>query len=233
MRTKGKRCRKKLAVTAVIAGAVAPSVLRWVRRTGAARRAVDMRVSVVVERPVAEVFEFCRDFENFPQITDLLLSVEDSQDGRSHWSVRSPTGQVISWDAVITKYVPNSVIAWESVPGSAVVASGLMRFAPLSASDTRIDVKVTYRPVRTDLFEAIHALVMPSVSERIRRELPEARQQLANKLIRENAVSQSESDRPFDVQRADAPPSPAAEPGERRSPAPREDETRAGPENAP
>jgi uncharacterized membrane protein len=233
MRTKGKRCRKKLAVTAVIAGAVAPSVLRWVRRTGAARRAVDMHVNVVVERPVAEVFEFCRDFENFPLITDLLLSVEDSQDGRSHWSVRSPAGQTISWDAVITKYVPNSVIAWESVPGSAVVASGLMRFGPLSPSETRIDVKATYRPVRTDLVEAIHALIMPSMAERVRKEIPQARQQLADKLARESATSPRESGRPFDVQRADAPPAPPPEGEARRSREPREDETRADPESAP
>ena len=234
MRTKGKRCRKKLAVTAVIAGAIAPSVLRWVRRTGAARRAADMRVSVVVERPVAEVFEFCRDFENFPQITDLLLSVEDSQDGRSHWSVRSDSGQVIGWDAVITKYVPNSVIAWESVPGSAVVASGLMRFSPLSPSESRVDVKVTYRPVRTDLVEALHALVMPSISNRLRREVPQARQQLADTLSREHVTTQLQPDRPFDVPRADAPPpAPPPGPGEHRSRESREDETRADPETSP
>src|SRR5687768_16845314 len=109
MRTRGKRWRR-LAATAVIAGVIDPTVMRWLRRTGAQRRAVDMRMTVVVERPITDVFEFCRDFQNFPQILDVLLSVEDTQDGRSHWSVRSPSGGTISWDAVVTKYVPNSVI---------------------------------------------------------------------------------------------------------------------------
>src|SRR5437868_780616 len=102
---------------AVLAGLV-PMGLQWLRRKGAARRVVDLRMTVVVERPIVDVFEFCRDFENFPELVDVLLSVEDSQDGRSHWAVRSPLGESIQWDAVVTKYVPNSVIAWQSVPGS-------------------------------------------------------------------------------------------------------------------
>jgi len=92
------------------------------RNAGAARRSVNIRTTIVVERPLKEVFEFCRDFENFPGIVDVLLSVEDTQDGRSHWAVRSPGGQALEWDATVTKYVPNTVIAWESVPGSVVEA---------------------------------------------------------------------------------------------------------------
>src|SRR5438105_4003308 len=112
MRTRGWKTLAAAAVAAM--GAVAaPFVLRWLKRLGAARRAIDMRMTVVVERSITDVFEFARDFENFPQITDSLLSVEDSQDGRSHWAVRSPTGHSVEWDATVTKYVPSSVIAWE------------------------------------------------------------------------------------------------------------------------
>src|SRR5205085_8147262 len=143
---RGKRW-KRLAAAAVIAGAILPTLLRWLRRTGTTRRAIDMRTTLVIERPIHEVFEFCRDFENFPKIVDVLLSVEDSQDGRSHWAVRSPLGEAIQWDAVVTKYVPRSVIAWQSVPGSEVEARGSMRFAPLSDSETRVDITLSYRPV--------------------------------------------------------------------------------------
>lgn len=165
----------------MIAGVTMPAVLRWLRRTGAARRAVDMRMTVIVERPIGEVFEFCRDFENFPHITDVLLRVEDSQDGRSHWAVRSPTGGAIEWDATVTKYVPNSVIAWESVPGSEVQASGLMRFAPLSRDETRVDIGLTYRPQQTDLAQAIRALTSPSNTRRLRSELAQGSQELARR----------------------------------------------------
>jgi uncharacterized membrane protein len=198
MRTRGKRWRR-LAATAVIAGVIAPTVMRWLRRTGAQRRAVDMRMTVVVERPITDVFEFCRDFQNFPQILDVLLSVEDTQDGRSHWSVRSPSGGTISWDAVVTKYVPNSVIAWESVPGSAVSASGMMRFAPISAQETRVDISLTYRPLQTGLVEAIRALVTPSNTARLRSELSQASHELGESLAAK-ATTPTPPDHPSDDQ---------------------------------
>ena len=157
-----------------------PAILQWLRRTGSARRSVDMRMTVVVERPVQEVFEFCRDFENFPTIVDVLLSVEDSQDGRSHWAVRSPRGEAIEWDAIVTKYVPNAVIAWESVPGSAVRAGGVMRFAPLSRNETRLDISLTYLPLRTNLNEALHALLSAPNTQRIRGEVVRAAREVSS-----------------------------------------------------
>jgi uncharacterized membrane protein len=180
MRTRGKRWRR-LAMAAVIAGAATPAVLRWVRRTGAARRAVDMRMTVVVERPVGEVFEFCRDFENFPEVINGFLSVTDHQDGRSHWKVRTPRGETIEWDALVTKYVPNSVIAWESKPESAVRASGLMRFAPLSAKETRVDVALTYLPGHTGLAEAFSALLKGDNTRRLRQDIANAPATIAAK----------------------------------------------------
>ena len=168
-----------IAAASVVAGAVTPAVLRWLRRTGSARRSVDMHMTVVVERPVSEVFEFCRDFENFPKIVDVLLSVEDSQDGRSHWAVRSPKGAAIEWDAVVTKYVPNAVIAWESVPGSVVHAGGTMRFSPLSAAETRLDITLTYQPLRTGLNEALHAMMTAPNARRIQGELLKAAREIS------------------------------------------------------
>jgi len=178
MRTRGKRW-KKLAATAIVAGVAAPTVLRWLRRTGAARRTVNLRTTLIIERPIHDVFEFCRDFENFPKIVDVLLSVEDSQDGRSHWAVRSPTGHAVEWDATVTKYVPNSVIAWESVAGSAVFASGLMRFSPLSPAETRVDLTLTYRPMHTQLADALRAMMTPTNTERLKSELTHAPQELS------------------------------------------------------
>jgi uncharacterized membrane protein len=179
MRTKGKRWHQVTAAAA-IAGAAAPAILRWVRRTGHRRRAVDLRMTVIVERPIADVFRFCRDFANFPQILDVLESVEDTEDGRSHWVVRAPGGERIEWDARVTKYVPNSVVGWESVPESPVRASGLMRFAPLDESNTRVDVTLSYRPLHTPLRDAVHALIAPANTPRIRESLAHASVQLGH-----------------------------------------------------
>lgn len=180
MRTRGKRWHQVTAAAA-IAGAVAPALLRWVRRTGHRRRTVDLRMTVVVERPIAEVFQFCRDFENFPKILAQLETVRDFEDGRSHWVVRAPNGERIEWDSVVTKYVPNSVIAWQSVEGSPVTASGLMRFAPLSESATRVDMTLTYRPERTALVDAVRAMAGPPNRSRLRQGLAQASVELGQR----------------------------------------------------
>lgn len=163
----------------MIAGAVSPALLRWIRRTGHRRRAVDLKMTVVVERPVGEVFQFCRDFENFPTILDVLDTVEDHQDGRSHWVVRAPDGARLEWDAVVTKYVPNSVIAWESTAGSPVRATGLMRFFPLGDAETRVDLVLTYRPGVTSTNGAARAMARRSNSELLRSSVARASRELS------------------------------------------------------
>src|SRR6185503_7040497 len=113
---------------ALVVGVLGPSMSNGVVRAGAERRRVRLRTSLVVPMPVREAFAFCRDFENFPRVVLALERVVDYQDGRSHWEVRSPRGELLAWNTVVTKYVPNVVIAWHSVPGSVVDCSGLIRF---------------------------------------------------------------------------------------------------------
>ena len=144
---------------------------RLVVRTGAARRAVHLHCTVVIDRPVHEVFEFCHDFENFPRIIGGLHSVVDYQDGRSHWTVMAPNGRAVEWDAVVTKYVPNSVIAWESVPPSPVKSTGLLRFSPEEEGGTRVDLTIEYEPGATTMDEAIHALLDVPIEKQLRADL--------------------------------------------------------------
>ena len=51
--------------------------------------------SIEIERPVADVFAFFKDFENFPRVIGVVRSVVDYQDGRSHWEVYTPSGGVV------------------------------------------------------------------------------------------------------------------------------------------
>ena len=177
MRNK-KRALRRLGATAVFVGTAA-NAIGMIRRWGARRRRVDLRMTVVIERPLPEVFEFCRDFENFPRVVQLPLEVQDSLDGRSHWRVPASVGAPTEWDASITKYVPNSVIAWESDAGSPVKASGTMRFSPLSASDTRVDVALKYVPLDTNLGQAIRAIVNGGNSKRVRGAVSAASRELS------------------------------------------------------
>jgi uncharacterized membrane protein len=121
---------------AAAAGLAMLGVAAWgplsglIRRAGTQRRSSRLRLSFVVDQPVERVFAFCRDFENYPRFVGALRSVQDHGDGRSKWCASTPTGDTLEWNAVTTKYVPNRVIAWETVGGSPVHASGLLRFMP-------------------------------------------------------------------------------------------------------
>ena len=149
----------RIAGFALIGIAARPLVTAAVTRAGARRRHIAFNASVEIERPVADVFAFFKDFENFPRVIGAVRSVVDYQDGRSHWEVYTPSGSVMSWDAVVTKYVPSSVIAWESVVRSLVESAGVARFTALSATRTRVDLSVKHQPLNTTLKDAVRALL--------------------------------------------------------------------------
>jgi uncharacterized membrane protein len=131
------------------------------RRAGGNRRSAHLRLSLVVARPVNDVFRFCSDFSNFPRFIGALRDVEDYGDGRSHWIAWTPTGRTISWDAITTKFVTNRVIAWRSTPESPVRTSGTLRFIPEPSGGTCLKVALDYSVVDSRMADAVAALAIP------------------------------------------------------------------------
>ena len=152
-----------------------PLVEASLRLAGDRKRRLDVRSSIEIARPVSDVFEFFKDFQNLPRVIGAVAAVYDSLDGRSHWVVRSNRRVAMEWDAVTTKYVPRSVIAFESVPGSPVDVSTTLRFIPLSPDRTRLDVDVVYRALHTELSDAVRALLSRRPARRMRINLEKTR----------------------------------------------------------
>lgn len=171
----------RVAGAALLAAAFAPALTRKVLRIGAARRRVHLRTSIDIDRAVHDVFEFCRDFENFPRVVQSLRQIVDYQDGRSHWTVISPSGECLEWDVQVTKYVPNVVIAWRAVPGSVVDLNGLIRFSPSARGGTRLQIAVDYDPCHTGLSDAIKALFDVPRTEQLEADLSRANFYIANR----------------------------------------------------
>ena len=101
-----------------------------------ARRAMDagegIRVvrTMTVEAPIARVYEFWSDFENFPRFMSHVREVKRTGPDRTHWVVAGPAGAPIEWDAVVAERVPNEAIGWRTVEGSLVEHRGTVRFRP-------------------------------------------------------------------------------------------------------
>ena len=124
-------------VPAAIAGLVgAGLLLRAITNTDAKRlvgvggesRGVDVHKTINIAAPLEEVWSFWSNYENFPLFMHNVRSVIDHGDGRSTWTVAGPAGVPVKWDAVITAWAPGELLAWKSVPGSAVASAGVVRF---------------------------------------------------------------------------------------------------------
>jgi uncharacterized membrane protein len=151
---------------ALIGAAARGPLADAVRRFGTRRRGTSVQLSFIVPRPVEQVFAFCRDFENFPRLIRTLRDVRDHGDGRSHWRASTPTGGTMEWDTVTTKYVPNSVIAWESVGHSPVRMRAILRFVPEGGA-TCLKVTAEYQVVEGSMRDALAALTTRSRRDKL------------------------------------------------------------------
>jgi uncharacterized membrane protein len=121
--------------------------LKRLTGVGAGRLAIELHKDITVRAPVEEVFAFWRAMENFPRFMSYVEEVRTGAEGRSHWKVKGPAGSHLTWDAVITRLVPNQVLAWKSVEGSQVGNAGIIHFEPADdGRATRLDIRLSYNP---------------------------------------------------------------------------------------
>jgi uncharacterized membrane protein len=109
------------------------------------RQGVNIQKAIEVNAPPETVFGLWSRFENFPKFMAHVRRVERS-DGQSHWVVGGPAELPIEFDAVVTRQIPNEVIAWKSVEGQPMRHAGIVRFEPRPEGRTRITVRMTYNP---------------------------------------------------------------------------------------
>src|SRR5207302_8285064 len=72
--------------------------------------------SIRVKAPTAQVYQFWRNFENFPRFMEHVEEVrcQSSDCRQSHWKLHGPMGQNVEYDADLTQDEPNRAIGWNS-----------------------------------------------------------------------------------------------------------------------
>jgi uncharacterized membrane protein len=88
-----------------------------------------------------------------------IEEVKDLGNGRSHWVAKGPAGAKVEWDAITTRQVPNDTIAWESVAGSQVKTSGMVRFQDMGNEQSRVTVHMNYTPPAGVVGHAVASLM--------------------------------------------------------------------------
>jgi uncharacterized membrane protein len=116
------------------------------RRALSGSGGIHVNEEVTIDRPVADVYAFWRNFENLPRVMRHLESVT-SEGRRSHWVAKAPAGLTVEWDADVIHEEQDRLIGWRSVDGSAVAAAGSVHFEPLPGGrGTRVWVRFQYDP---------------------------------------------------------------------------------------
>jgi len=127
------------------------------RLVGVRRPSMELQKCIEVAAPLEQVFEAFSQLEHFPEFMKHVRAVRVRGDGTSQWVVEGPAGGTISWDAVTTRLEPNRLIAWRTLPGSAVDHAGLLRFEPTDGG-TRVLVTMSYTPPAGALGHAVARL---------------------------------------------------------------------------
>lgn len=165
---------RTVAATAAVLGVAALDVVT-ARRLAAAspeHGIIEVTDSVTINRPIEEVYDYWRDFENLPRFMLHLEHVRATGEGRSHWKAKAPAGMSVEWDAVITEDRPNELIAWRSVDGSEVDNRGSVRFQRAPGDrGTEVIVELRYDPPGGKITAALAKLFREEPSQQIHDDL--------------------------------------------------------------
>ncbi len=100
---------------------------------------VDKKIEV--DLPVQTVYNQWTQFEDYPLFMEGVRLVQQTANERLHWSAEVG-GVAREWDALITRQVPDEIIAWESEDGAGV--DGTVAFHALARDRTEIELHMGY-----------------------------------------------------------------------------------------
>jgi len=134
---------------------------------------VNIRTSMIVNRPRQEVYQFWRRLENLPKFMKHLLTVKELDAKRSHWEAVIP-GNVgtLKWDAEIVKERDNELIGWQSTNNATIENAGKVEFRDIdNGQGTELDVVISYRPPAGDIGSGIAKLLNPVFEKLIKQDI--------------------------------------------------------------
>lgn len=133
---------------------------------------INLSHSIVIKRPREEIYAFWRHLPNLSRVMKHVERIDQHDERRSHWVIRTPRGQRVEWDAMIINEHPNEMIAWESLPGADVENAGSVRFEPEPhGQGTIVCVKLEYNPPGGLLGRLMAVIVGERASQEIKEDL--------------------------------------------------------------
>lgn len=133
---------------------------------------INIKQRLIVNKSREEVYQFWRRLENLPLFMRHIVSVEEQNAIHSVWKAKfSKNGPPISWKAEIVKEIPNQLIGWHSVIGSAIDHGGKVEFNDIVGGGTELQVVFSYQSPIGNLGTGIAKLFTPSLERIIREDI--------------------------------------------------------------
>ena len=143
----GARRRSPLGLVAGLRGAAA--ALRGPRAPALPRRVatdgVEQRRTVLIYQPRHELYRQLRHLEHLAKFLDHLTGARAAGSDTAELVATIGTA-TIEWKAQIVEDVPGETIAWESLPGSELIAGGTYTLTDGPRGGTVVDLEIWYRP---------------------------------------------------------------------------------------
>ncbi|KKJ95843.1 hypothetical protein LQ51_26280 [Micromonospora sp. HK10] len=98
---------------------------------------------MTIERRVADVYTFYRDFANMPRFLGDVMASEQIGPGTYRWAIRGPLGVRLHSTVRLVEERPNQLLRYETTAAPGMRTHWTVRFAP--GSD----------PARTDVYEVL------------------------------------------------------------------------------
>lgn len=109
-------------------------------------RQFELEKTIRINAPISDLFDFWANPENYPKAFSHVAGIERLGENLYRWTITGPAGVPIGWEGVITRIVPNTLVEWKSLPGSAIGNFGVVHFDPNYDASTRINIRMFYRP---------------------------------------------------------------------------------------
>lgn len=136
-----------------------------------------LRRTLFIAAPVEEVFDFWKNFGNYPKFMSFIKSVAVNEEGNLTWTALGPAHRILRWRTRILAMIPNQKIIWKSVQDSLITNEGTVE---MHASDngTVLRIDFLYAPPMGALGYGVSHLLGYDPRERFDEDLGRMKQQI-------------------------------------------------------
>lgn len=155
-------------------------------------RNVNIQVSLKVDKPREQVYDFWRRLENLPLFMEHLELVNSIDDKTSVWEAKIPGGMGnLRWRSEIVKERPFELLGWQSLAGSEVENAGKVEFRDAEDGGTELHVVITYHAPLGIAGEGVARLINPYFHRVVENDIRNFKDYIENHHTREGEVRSS------------------------------------------